>query len=237
MLKEFTIIVIGALVISTVIRLFVAQMFVIPSGSMENTLHVADRVLVQKVTKFSRGDIVVFTDPGGWLNEQPASDRGVIGDALVFVGLMPDESTGHLIKRVIGVEGDTVKCCDADGHLMVNGEPLDEDAYLYTDASGQVAASDFAFEVTVPAGHVFVMGDHRNNSRDSRCHLRDPGTDGQPTGSDAFVPVSNIVGTAVWVVYPFDRWKGLSQPETFTSVPDPPKAPDQAVITTPGPGC
>lgn len=237
LLKEFTIIVVGALVISTVLRLFVAQMFVIPSGSMENTLHVTDRVLVQKVTQFSRGDIVVFTDPGGWLSEQPESDRGVVGDALVFVGLLPDESTGHLIKRVVGVAGDSVSCCDAEGRLLVNGEPLDETAYLYTDAEGQVAASDFEFDVTVPEGHVFVMGDHRNNSRDSRCHLSDPADGDEPKGSDAFVPVDHIVGTAIWVVFPFDRWGGLSRPDSYDSVPDAGDAPEQAVITDPGPGC
>ncbi|WP_028708276.1 signal peptidase I [Propionicicella superfundia] len=237
LLKELTIIVVGALVISTVIRVFVAQMFIIPSGSMENTLHVSDRVLVQKVTHFARGDVVVFQDPGGWLAESSPVDRGVVGDVLVFVGLMPDESTGHLIKRVIGLPGDTVSCCDAQGRITVNGQAIDETSYLYADDSGQVAPSDFAFTVTVPADHVFVMGDHRNNSRDSRCHLRDPAGNGEPMGSAAFVPVSDVVGTAVWIVFPFSRWGGLSQPATFTAVPDPPAAPAQAVITDSGPGC
>jgi signal peptidase I len=237
LLKELTIIIVGALVISTILRVFVAQMFIIPSGSMENTLQVSDRVLVQKVTHFARGDVVVFSDPGGWLSETPTIERGVVGDVLVFIGLMPDESTGHLIKRVIGLPGDKVSCCDATGRVTVNGQALDEAPYLYEDVAGQVAPSDFSFSVTVPAGHIFVMGDHRNNSRDSRCHLRDPGTNGEPTGSAAFVPESDVVGTAVWIVFPFSRWAGLSQPKTFTSVPDPPAAPAQAVISNSGPGC
>lgn len=232
--RELVIIVVGALVISTVVRLFVAQMFLIPSGSMENTLHVQDRVLVQKVAGFNRGDVVVFTDPGGWLSQQPTTQGNVFTDVLVFVGLMPDESTQHLIKRVIGMPGDTVKCCDTEGRLTVNGYPLEESAYLYGDGAGMSAPSDFPFEVTVPADHIFVMGDHRNNSSDSRCHL----LDGVGDGNGAFIPVSDVVGTAVWVVFPFSHWRGLTTPDAFAAVPDPVNpAPSQAVITNPGPGC
>jgi signal peptidase I len=236
-IKEGAIVIVGALVISTIIRLFVAQMFLIPSGSMENTLHRGDRVAVQKITHFQRGDVVVFSDPGGWLSETQPVELGPVQQMLVFVGLMPDESTRHLIKRVIGLPGDTVSCCDAQGRITVNGEPLDETSYLYSGGGGQVAPSDFDFTVTVPEGHVFVMGDHRNNSRDSRCHLLDPGADGRPDGSAAFIPVENVVGSAMWVVYPFDHWRGFSTPDTFSGVPDPPTAPSEAVVTDPGPGC
>ncbi len=233
LVKELAIIVVGALVISTVLRLFVAQMFLIPSGSMENTLHVDDRVLVQKVVAFTRGDVVVFRDPGGWLVQQPQKQRGMLEEALIFVGLLPDESAEHLIKRVIGMPGDRVACCDAQGAVTVNGHPLDESEYLFSNQAGPNAPSEFDFDVTVPAGHIFLMGDHRNSSRDSRCHLRDADTG----GGAAFVPMSAVVGSAKQVVFPFAHWKGLSPPATFAGVPAPQSVPEQAVITNAGPGC
>lgn len=233
LVKELAIIVVGALIISTVVRVFVAQMFLIPSGSMENTLHVDDRVLVQKVVPFTRGDVVVFRDPGGWLGEQPQTQRGIVEEVLVFIGVLPDQSTEHLIKRVIGMPGDRVACCDSQGRVTVNGQPLDEGEYLYSNQAGQNAPSEFNFDVTVPAGHIFVMGDHRSSSRDSRCHLRDSATKGEA----AFVPTSAVVGSAIHVVFPFSHWRGLSPPATFANVPAPQSVPEQAVITNPGPGC
>lgn len=223
--RELVIVVVGALIVSSLIRAFLGQMFVIPSGSMENTLMINDRVVSQKFTGFdgvlfTRGQAVVFADPGQWL---PAStvERGPIRQGLEFVGVLPNSSTGYLIKRVIGMPGDTVECCDDQGRLLVNGQPLDETSYLYTDANGtQVAPSEIDFTVVVPAGRIFVMGDHRNESADSRCHLADV-VGGEPDGMNAFVPVDNVVGPAIAIVSPLSRFESLRTPATFADVPAP----------------
>ena len=230
--KEITIVVVGALIASTLLRLFIAQMFVIPSGSMENTLLIRDRVMVQKVTGWGRGDIVVFRDTQGWLAE-PEVETDPVRRALIFIGLSPDESQNHLIKRVIGLPGDHVKCCDAGGRITVNGQPLDEAGYLYSENGEVVAPSAFRFDVIVPKDRIWVMGDHRDNSQDSRCHL-DRGTN----GGAAFIPTENVVGAAVAIVYPFDRWRTLPRPDTFERVPGPTAAaPDRPVITGELPAC
>ncbi len=216
--KELAFVVVGALVVSSLLRAFVGQMFIIPSGSMENTLLIRDRVLVQKITDFHRGDIVVFKDPANWLPDEP-DNVGPIDRVLEFVGV-PTAGTGHLIKRVIGMPGDTVVCCDDAGRLTVNGTALDEQSYLYTSPSGtQVAPSDVKFSVVVPRDRIFVMGDHRDNSEDSRCHLSDVSTQG--LGQTAFVPVSDVVGPAFAIVSPFDRAKRLQVPATFADIPAP----------------
>lgn len=234
--RELLIVVVGALIVSSLLRAFVGQMFSIPSQSMENTLLIGDRVLVQKVQDFGRGDIVVFEDPGGWLDEAPPV-RGPVGQALEFVGVLPDTSTEHLIKRVIGLPGDRVVCCDAKGRLSVNGQALDEHAYLYADDEGPVAPSDVEFDVMVPRDRIFVMGDHRDLSADSRCHLADISTSG-PRGSLAFVPVDQVVGEAMAVVAPFSRTAGLDRPATFADVPPPESpAPATAVIKPEGVTC
>ena len=209
-LRELPGIVITALVISVVIKSFLVQAFYIPSGSMENTLLVNDRVLVNKLTdkpdEIHRGDVVVFRDPGGWLNGpgEVADDGGIMGalrDALVFVGLAPAVGEEDLIKRVIGVGGDTVACC-ADGHLTVNGVRLDE-TYLFPGDE----PSFERFEVTVPDGNLWVMGDHRSVSEDSRAHRQQPG--------DGYVPVSDVIGRAFTIVWPLDRGRLLHRPGTF----------------------
>ncbi|NTW41455.1 MAG: signal peptidase I, partial [Cellulomonadaceae bacterium] len=132
--RETAIIVVSAVVLSLLIKTFLAQAFFIPSGSMENTLLVGDRVLVTKLApgplEVHRGDIVVFKDPGGWLDAvEPATGSALsqrLTSVLTYIGLLPQDSGEHLIKRVIGVAGDTVECCDAQGRLMVNGVPIDE---------------------------------------------------------------------------------------------------------------
>jgi signal peptidase I len=230
-LREIAIVVVGALIASTLLRVFVAQMFVIPSSSMENTLMIGDRVAVQKVAGFQRGDIVVFRDSLGWLGEAPPEET-LPQKALVFVGLAPDESSNHLIKRVIGVAGDRVACCDTKGRLTVNGVALNEESYLYTDpvTGKQVKPSEDEFDVTVPANTVFVMGDHRDVSADSHCHIFDAVPAGKPEGYEAFVPVTDIVGTAAAVVYPFNRFHTLSRPSTFDDIPAGGTAPASPVI-------
>lgn len=231
--REILIVVVGALIASTLLRVFVAQMFVIPSGSMENTLQIGDRVAVQKLIGFERGDVVVFRDTQGWLAPAPP-EEDPLQIALIFVGLAPDESTNHLIKRVVGVAGDHVRCCDAQGRVTVNGVPLNEGAYLFTDpvTGRQVDPSSVNFDVIVPEGTVFLMGDHRNNSQDSRCHLADDAGD-QPAGSMAFVPVENVVGTAIAVVFPFDRMQALNRPDTYGGIPPGATPPAEPVITGP----
>ena len=209
-LRELPGIVITALVISVLIKTFLVQAFYIPSGSMENTLLVNDRVLVNKLAdkpdEIHRGDIVVFRDPGGWLNgPQTASRGGLLGlvrDGLVFVGLAPAAGEEDLIKRVIGVGGDKVVCCDAKKRVTVNGVPLDE-PYLFPGDD----PSEQTFSVTVPAGELWVMGDHRSVSEDSRFHTEQPGK--------GFVPVDDVIGRAFTIVWPLDSARLLQHPATF----------------------
>jgi signal peptidase I len=221
--KELVVVVVGAIIVASLLRAFVGQMFLIPSGSMENTLLLNDRIVVEKLSSEKRGEVVVFADPGGWLSEPPGTQRGPVGRALEFVGVLPDTQTKYLTKRIIGLPGDEVACCDAQGRITVNGQPLDESSYLYADpGGGPVAPSDIDFDVTVPAGRIFVMGDHRDDSRDSRCHLNDPAdvTKGNPAkGDNAFVAEKLVVGRAVAVAWPTDSAKRLRIPATFGAVP------------------
>ena len=209
--RELPGIVITALVISVLIKTFLVQAFYIPSGSMENTLLVDDRVLVNKLAdkpdEIHRGDIVVFRDPGGWLTGPAATESrggllGLVRDALVFVGLAPAAGEEDLIKRVIGVGGDTVVCCDDNGRITVNDKPLQE-PYLFPedDPSGET------FSVTVPDGQLWVMGDHRAVSEDSRAHQGQPGK--------GFVPVDDVIGRAFTIVWPLGRAELLRRPPTF----------------------
>lgn len=217
-LRETVVVVVIALALSLLVKTFLVQAFFIPSASMETTLLKGDRVIVSKLTPgpfdLHHGDIVVFTDPGGWLPPVvPPSDgpvRGALRSALTFVGLLPSQSGNHLIKRLIGLPGDHVVCCDDRGRVSVNGTALDE-PYVY---DGNVP-SERTFDITVPAGRVWVMGDHRQESEDSRYH--DDGKGG--TGS---VPISDVTGKAFVLVWPFDRAGLLSRPgATFARVPAP----------------
>jgi signal peptidase I len=218
MTREVGFVLVGALALSLLIKTFLLQAFYIPSESMENTLVKNDRVVVSKLTPgpidLKHGDIVVFKDPAHWLTPQPAPRRGALAaaavKALTFVGVLPSDSGEHLIKRVIGLPGDTVECCDAQGRLMVNGEPIDEVSYLKPGAR----PSGTPFKVTVPPGRLWVMGDNRGNSADSRAH-RDNGQDGT-------VPIENVVGRAFVLVWPQDRFTWLSNPgDVFAGVPQP----------------
>jgi signal peptidase I len=236
--RELLFVVIGALIVCSLLRFFVGQMFVIPSASMENTLLIGDKVVAEKITDVQRGDVVVFADPGIWLRGQQSQVRGPVGKAFEFVGVLPNTSTGHIIKRVVGMPGDKVICCDAQGRITVNGQPLDETSYLYRDASGkQVAPSLVTFEVVVPKDRLFVLGDHRDESADSRCHLSDV-VAGGAKGDTAFVPIKLVVGPTVAVVAPFNRAERLHRPATFANVPAATgTAPDQAVIKPAGITC
>jgi signal peptidase I len=208
-LRELPGIVITALVISVLIKTFLVQAFYIPSGSMEDTLLVNDRVLVNKLAdkpdEIHRGDVIVFRDPGGWLNGPQTESRGgllgLVRDGLVFVGLAPAAGEEDLIKRVIGVGGDKVACCVQD-KVTVNGVSLDE-SYIFPGDK----PSEETFSVTVPAGELWVMGDHRSVSEDSRFHRQQPGK--------GFVPVDDVIGRAFVIVWPLDRTRVLRHPATF----------------------
>jgi signal peptidase I len=230
--KELTAVVVGAVIVASLLRGFVGQMFLIPSISMENTLQVDDRVVVEKLSGIKRGEVVVFSDPGGWLTGTTARERGPIGKAFQFVGVLPDPSTEHLIKRVIGLPGDHVICCDPADRVTMNGQALDEASYLGTGPDGvQVQPSAIRFDIVVPRGHFFVMGDNRDHSRDSRCHLNDMQV-GATKGKNAFVSQDLVIGRAIAVVWPFDRRHRLPIPDTFETVPSGNQpAPDVAMIT------
>lgn len=209
-LRETAIILVSAIVLSLVIKTYLAQAFFIPTGSMEQTLLVGDRVMVTKLAPgpldVHRGDIVVFKDPGGWLGPVPEDGTPLLTSVLTYIGLLPQDSGEHLIKRVIGVGGDTVECCDEDGRLSVNGVPIDE-PYLADGAW----PSEIDFSVTVPEGYLWVMGDNRQNSEDSRYHQGEPG--------GGAIPVADVVGVAFVTLWPIDRATLLRNPgSTFAEV-------------------
>lgn len=229
--KEFVVVVVGAIIVASLLRGLVGQMFLIPSASMENTLLINDRVMVEKLSSIKRGEVVVFSDPGGWLTGPAAPERGRVGRALEFVGVLPDTSTEHLIKRAVGLPGDHVVCCDAQGRISVNDQPLDEASYLYTAPDGSRASpSEIRFDVVVPAKRIFVLGDNRSDSRDSRCHLNDV-EDGTTKGENAFVSEDLVVGRAIAVVWPLDDAVRLRTPATYASVGPPAEpAPAKPVV-------
>lgn len=216
LLRDLALIFIVAILVSFLIKTFVVRSFYIPSASMEQTLMIDDRILVDEITpKISgihRGDIVVFVDPGGWLVPQltPFQASNPLTTALTFIGLSAGDSNDHLIKRVIGLAGDHVSCCNALGQMTVNGTPLKE-PYLNLPP-GQAEASLRPFSITVPKGSLWVMGDNRDNSADSRAHLARPGS--------PYVPIENVVGKAFAITWPTHRWSWLSShPDSFAGVP------------------
>jgi signal peptidase I len=206
--RELLIIVVAAAALTLVVKGFVAQVYQIPTGSMENTLQVGDRILVNKLTYhfrgIARGDIIVFSGQGTWGPDAPppSSDPVVriLDDVLSGVGLRSTQT--YYIKRVIGLPGDRVACC-TDGKVTVNGVELNEGSYLYPGN-----APSFPFKsVTVPPGHLWVMGDHRGDSDDSRYHLFDAG--------GGAIPENEVVGRAFFIIWPLSQFRDLPIPSTF----------------------
>lgn len=206
---ELLVLAVVAVVLALVIKAFAIQAFYIPSGSMENTLDINDRVLINKVVyhlrPIHRGDIIVFDGTGSWDFDTPTNSSNIFSKAVDelegLVGITHD--TSIYIKRVIGLPGDHVACCNAAGQVTVNGIPLSEGSYLFP---GNVPSAR-KFSTTVPAGNLWVMGDHRKVSYDSRDHQGDPGG-----GS---IPESAVLGRAFVIIWPPSRWGSLNIPATF----------------------
>ncbi|MCZ7425208.1 signal peptidase I [Micromonospora sp. WMMA1949] len=232
--QELPLLLIVAFCLAVLIRTFLLQAFFIPSGSMENTLLVGDRVLVNKVVYDVRdpvrGEVVVFRGTDRWVAQEapapPANFAGRVGRTLGDLVGVSRPGEKDFIKRVIGVPGDKIWCCD-DGRVVVNGVPLDEQAYLFEDSPVELppnpkeCRSRQFTEVVVPPGQIFVMGDHRLVSQDARCQ--------------GPVPIENVVGRAFMIVWPSQRWTGLPVPETFTGVPRSDAAPAVPVPVDPDP--
>jgi signal peptidase I len=226
--REFPILVVVALLLAVVIKTYAIQAFFIPSGSMENTLEIGDRVLVNKlvydVRGIHRGDIVVFNGDGSWdPGTAPRNTNFVVKFGQGFASMFGFGHPGDiLIKRVIGLPGDKVACCDAQGKVTVNGVPLTEQSYLYPGD----APSEIRFNIVVPPGRLWVMGDHRLISDDSRDHL------GQPGGGT--IPENAVIGRAFVLIWPISRWRILPIPATFErpklSAAAPPAAQDTGAL-------
>jgi len=207
-LVELLVLGVIAVVLALIIKTYAIQAFFIPSASMENTLDIGDRVLINKLVYdfrgIHRGDIIVFDGRGSWDPDTPSSSNifSRLGSDLEgIVGISHDSSI--YIKRVIGLPGDHVVCCNAKGQITVNGVPLSEQSYLYP--GNQPSAQPF--KITVPSGRLWVMGDHRAVSYDSRGHLGDPG--------GGTIPESSVLGRAFIIIWPPSRWGILNIPATF----------------------
>jgi signal peptidase I len=232
--RETVLLLAFAIVLALVVKTFFVQSFYIPSESMEPGLIVNDRILVEKPSYWGsggpqRGDVIVFDDPGGWLTQAEGNQpMSLLARGLAKIGLYP--TGGHLVKRVIGVAGDTIVCCDEQGRLSVNGTPVDEDGFIEPqdgkDGSGQcdgpMPGGQMACNWTagpVPAGSVFVMGDNRNDSADSTVHLCRPNA-GRCDPDDAYVPVDDVVGKVFALAWPLGRAELVHTPDAFDDVPD-----------------
>jgi signal peptidase I len=218
--KELVIIVVIALVASALLRAFVVQAFFVPSGSMLPTIQLNDRILVSRIGDIQRGEVVVFEDPGGWIPaDEQAAPPGDVRKFFEFVGVLPASGHEHLVKRVIGLPGDHVVCCEG-GQLVINGRRVDESEFLKV---GTQPADNVKFDVVVPKDHIFVLGDNRYVSGDSSRHL---------DGQDAFIPTDLVTGRAFAVIWPFDHRKILHIPDAYDDVPDGQTPPDQGVVKT-----
>jgi signal peptidase I len=218
-----------ALGLAILIKALLVQAFYIPSESMEPGLVRNDRILVQKVSYWfggspQRGDVVVFKDPGGWLSgAESVGPPNAVTKLMAKIGLYP--SGGHLVKRVIGVEGDVIHCCDDQGRIEVNGVPLNEKSYARKGATAEcygpmVDNCDWTAG-PVPPGHIFVMGDNRSHSADSTVHMCQKGqTDCVP--GDEFVPEDLVVGKVFVLLWPRQHFHWLHRPDTFDDIPDAP---------------
>jgi signal peptidase I len=206
--RDLVVIVVAALALTILLKAFVVQVFSIPSGSMETTLLPGDRILVSKVVydfrPIARGDIVVFSGAGSWdPPTQPPSNwfAGIWADAVNLVGIAGPNT--DYVKRVIGIPGDHVVCCNAAGQVTVNGVPLSESSYIFPGA----VPSQVRFNITVPPGRLWVMGDNRGDSDDSRYRSDDPGS--------GTIPESAVVGRAFLIIWPLSRVSDLPIPNTF----------------------
>ena len=206
---EIPLLLIVAIGISFLVKTFLMQAFYIPSGSMENTLQIGDRVSVNRLGTITgngiqRGDVVVFHDSAGWLGSEGTTKGSsaihLFKTLLTDVGVLPDSSKKFLIKRIIGMPGDQVVCCTTKGNLTVNGHELDESSYIYAGNK----PSEVVFDVVVPSDRIWVMGDHRGNSGDSRFHRDDQ--------NNGFVPINQVVGRAVFLLWPLSRTSVLKRP-------------------------
>jgi signal peptidase I len=216
-LRDLLVIFVVAVLVSFLIKTFLIRSFFIPSQSMEQTLVQDDRIIVNQLepemTPISRGDVVVFKDPGGWLPARVETPQPPLIAAvdwfLAFVGLSAPDSNDHLVKRVIGLPGDHVICCNALGQMSVNGVPLDEPYVALPPGESKVSRDDF--DEVVPDDSLWVMGDNRYNSKDSRYNGETP--------LKGFVPIENVVGRAFVVSWPVGHWSWLGNyPEVFAGV-------------------
>lgn len=217
--RDVLVILLIAVVASFLIKTFLIRSFYIPSESMVKTLQVDDRIIVNQLEPrfipIQRGDVVVFTDPGNWLEPVRVAPQAplvkAVDTVLGVIGLSAPDSNDHLVKRVIGLPGDRVECCDDKGRLLINGEPIDEPYIELPTTTANASPTDF--DITVPQGSLWVMGDNRDHSGDSAYHhATDPGRE--------FVPVENVVGRAVLVSWPLPRWSVLDNyASVFATVP------------------
>lgn len=168
-----------------------------------------DRIIASKINTriggVDRGEVVVFKDPGGWLPAPRDSKRpNGVAKAMEFIGLAPSSSGDDLVKRVIGIGGDRVKCCNSEGQVLLNGVALDEASFVKPGSENSLVP----FDIEVPEGQIFVLGDNRNESADSRYHLNI---------ASGTVPVENVVGKVIWIVWPISSWAGVGTPEVFNN--------------------